>query len=393
MATLKMGNPEDLTSQQIKILHFLADGAQSMKQICRHLAVAQNHAAKIVKPLVENKFITKQGNGQYRNLIKKEDLPALLVVKSDTAAPESNTVAEQPAGRESFAPSQERIDADLAHLSAIYSDKWFIDHDLVCLHAGELLLFIEAEWPAHLYFGVTPMFTQNDILANRVKLGLQTVSCGSCEKPMVPDEIKYLSHTCNNCENISMQHFHNELLPGKPMELSQAEITIGQDERTAAITAPPGVITLPGKFENFPDAFLMQALKVDTVHLLSDPPRDYSTGDFCGNHIALSAREQLTDISSIHSLNVDDDCLTIKRRDEITPPATVKEAIAELDHLGSRLTHLEGLGQLVASADAKIHYLTALRLFLLKYSPKNLPILEEITADYQQLAALKGLVA
>lgn len=86
MTALKMGNPAELGSLDIKLLHFLSAAPASMTQICRKLQILKEHAERRVKKLVEKRFITKQTNGQYRNLIKNADIPPLPALKAEPPA-------------------------------------------------------------------------------------------------------------------------------------------------------------------------------------------------------------------------------------------------------------------------------------------------------------------
>lgn len=79
---LKMGNPNALSSLEIKLLHLLKDGPAGIKTICQKLQVVEEHGQKLTKKLIEQRFVTKQTNSQYRNLIKAEDLPPLKVIKA-----------------------------------------------------------------------------------------------------------------------------------------------------------------------------------------------------------------------------------------------------------------------------------------------------------------------
>lgn len=83
MTALRMADPNELSSLEIKLLHFLSAGPQSITQICKKLQIVRDHAEKLAKNLVAKRFVTKQSNGQYRNFIKPADIPAIPNQKLD----------------------------------------------------------------------------------------------------------------------------------------------------------------------------------------------------------------------------------------------------------------------------------------------------------------------
>lgn len=94
MVALKMANPNELSSLEIKLLHALKDGPIGITQICKKLQIVREYAEKLTKNLVTKRFITKQSNSQYRNLIKTAEIPALIKPAEMPAEPAAEPIPE-----------------------------------------------------------------------------------------------------------------------------------------------------------------------------------------------------------------------------------------------------------------------------------------------------------
>jgi hypothetical protein len=456
--TLKMGNTDGLCRLQIKLLHFLAAAPQSIKRIRQHLAITEELARELIQPLIADQFITKQGNGQYRNYIKTADIPPLPVVKADTyllkhgervfkeyvsdegeassllinrattavVALESsvcdaaNTLALNDfsgneilhmypgdkwelrpivksegrvnlAGTLSFsefqslvlqdfakdlqltypqfcekmsltekpAPTPASRQADFNYLARIYSDEWFKQADLVGLHAGEVVKEMASVWPDHKYFGVTPLFTQEELLA-----------CRQLRCFKAPISFRRIS----------------------------ADLDFLANQYTESW---------------FEEKDLVGVLSLRVVHALSSdfPTREYyghaplfDENDILARRIQLglqqvpctSCEKTMTPEEVRYSGHICSRCESlnlVKPHASSEPNHELAAALAELGLLKTKLARCHELGQLVASADAKLQYLTGLRLFVKYAAPKGEQYLDEIMADYQQLQSHTDLFA